>query len=214
MSSTTPNEISQDNPQAFWNVWEVAGNVILALFFFRFLVQAGTGLMACFRISALLLTCKLSLDVFFFLTRRRPKEVSFVPYDWAIAIVGTYCSLLFVTVPGSDNLLGTVVQTFGFVLQVLSILSLNRSFGIVAANRGIKTTGMYKYVRHPLYFAYVISYFGFIMNQPTVHNLTIYVCMTVFLYMRIVTEERLLSKSEEYREYCNSTRCRLIPYVM
>lgn len=214
MSSNDQADQSKVTNRNMWRVWEMLGNVLLAAFFLRFLLSAGSNLMECFRISTLILTLKLSLDVFFLLTRKAANEVSFVPYDWAIAIAGTYCSMFFQTVNGQDHLFGQVVQTVGFSLQLLSILSLNRSFGIVAANRGIKTSGMYKFVRHPLYFAYTISYFGFLLNQLTAYNCIIYTSMMAFLYLRIIAEERLLTQNKEYQEYCQQTRYRLIPFVI
>ncbi len=99
-------------------------------------------------------------------------------------------------------------------LQVYAMLSLNRSIGFVAANRGIKTGGMYRFVRHPLYCAYIIAFFGFLMNHPSAHNICVYSIMVLLLFMRAIAEERLLTKNDEYRAYSKKVRWRLIPYVL
>lgn len=214
MSSPEINNQPLDIKKTAWTIWEIVGNVLLAAFFLRFLISTGVSLQQCFRFSSLLLAIKLSIDVFFLLTRRPANKVSLAPYDWVIGIFGTYCPLFFQTINGQDLVVGQAIQMVGLSLQMLGILSLNRSFGLVAANRGIKKDGMYKYVRHPLYFAYTISYFGFTLNQLTMHNCIIYTCMLGLLYLRIIAEERLLNQSEEYQTYCQSTRWRLIPFVI
>jgi protein-S-isoprenylcysteine O-methyltransferase Ste14 len=110
--------------------------------------------------------------------------------------------------------LGEVIQIFGMMLQVLALFSLNRSIGFVAANRGVKTTGMYRFVRHPLYSAYCVSFLGFVMNHPTKYNICIYCAMLLLLFMRILAEERILLRSGEYAKYTRTVRYRLIPGII
>ena len=42
--------------------------------------------------------------------------------------------------------------------------------GIVAAHRGIKTGGLYRAVRHPIYAAYLLAFGGFVLAHPSGYN--------------------------------------------
>ena len=86
---------------------------------------------------------------------------------------------------------------------------LGRSFGIVAANRGVKVHGPYRLVRHPIYVAEFITTVGFLMSNFTPINLAISVVVTAFTLGRIHAEERVLSQTEEYRAYQAQVRWRL-----
>lgn len=52
-------------------------------------------------------------------------------------------------------------------------LCLWRSFGLVAAHRGLKAGGLYAVVRHPMYAGYVISHVGYLLVAPSWWNLAI-----------------------------------------
>jgi protein-S-isoprenylcysteine O-methyltransferase Ste14 len=194
--------------------WEIAGNVVLSLFFLQFLLAHGREFLVAWRISTLLLVVKVGTDVVFYLIRRMPKEISVSPYDWTIALLGTYMVAFFrPETGGSDLLAAQVLQTLGLGMQVAGMLSLNTSIGITAANRGVKTGGMYRLVRHPLYLSYVLAYGGYLLNQTTWHNAMIYTAAVLLWVLRLMAEERLLMRDETYRAYSQRVRWRLIPFV-
>ena len=110
-------------------------------------------------------------------------------------------------------LAGEILQIIGFILQIGALLALNRSIGILPAHRGIKSAGLYRWVRHPLYTAYVITFLGYLINNQSWSNLAIVVTGTAFIVMRIHYEEALLFKYAEYARYANKMRWRLIPAI-
>lgn len=221
MSGTVPAQSSEGiSPSvnvpadAGRRVWEVATNVILALMFLRFAVQCGEAAWTTMRLSTWLLLAKVSTDVVFFLTRRLPKGVSMSLYDWCIGIIGTFAIVLFRTEhAGRDLLVGQVLQVSGILLQVLAMFSLNRSIGVVAANRGVKTGGLYRYVRHPLYLSYIIAFLGYVVNHPTAWNIGIYAAAVDLWVLRLLAEERFLFRDPQYRDYAAQVRWRLLPGV-
>lgn len=208
-------EASRANGLSSWtNLREIACNVILSLMFLRFAMVHVQSLMDTVRVSTVLLLIKVLTDVFFYLTRRIPKEVSFNPYDWSIALAGTYAIVFFRPVPGSHDLfVGQFLQFGGMVLQIIGMLSLNRSIGMVPANRGIRTGGLYRFVRHPLYLSYTIAFLGFVINQPSYLNICIYVAALLLWILRLLAEERFLLQDEAYRAYAERVRYRMIPGV-
>jgi protein-S-isoprenylcysteine O-methyltransferase Ste14 len=93
------------------------------------------------------------------------------------------------------------------------MLSLNRSFGLLPAHRGVKSDGLYRWVRHPLYSAYLLAQLGSLVNNLTAYNVVIVVAATVFQIIRVRQEERLLTEYADYRAYVEQTRWRLYPGV-
>ena len=194
-------------------VWEITCNVVLSLLFLRFAVQQGQVVTETLRFSSCLLLAKVSTDTVFYLIRSLPKGLSFSLYDWLVGIAGTCSILFFQSQAGEDHLVGQALQVGGIGLQVLAMLSLNRSIGIVAANRGVKTSGLYRFVRHPLYCSYTIAFLGYIINHPTPWNFGVYIAAVALWVLRLLTEERFLMQDPEYRSYAERVRSRLIPGV-
>ena len=106
-----------------------------------------------------------------------------------------------------------VVQLVGFGVVLVALGALGRSFGIVAANRGIKTSGLYSRVRHPAYSGYLVSYLGYVAENPSPRNLILLLIGTSAQLVRMSEEERMLRVDDAYRDYLARVRRRLIPYV-
>lgn len=117
---------------------------------------------------------------------------------------------------GGDPIHGTVgvfLMWFGIYIHLGAKLSLRRSFGCVAADRGIKVQGLYTMVRHPMYFGYFTVHIGYLLIAPSWWNLAVYAVTWSLLVARIFAEERLLQRNPEYQEYSTHVRYRLIPLV-
>lgn len=152
--------------------------------------------------------------VLFLLIRRPTADISQRWQDWAVALAGTSAPLL--VRPAADPWLpevGLGLILFGMIVHIGAKLSLNRSFGLVAANRGVKTAGAYRYVRHPMYLGYIISHIGFLTMAPSIVNFALYGACWTLLVLRIFAEERVLIKDAAYREFMRETPYRLIPLV-
>jgi protein-S-isoprenylcysteine O-methyltransferase Ste14 len=193
---------------------EIALNVGLSVLFLKFAIDHVRSLMDGFRLSTLLLLIKVTTDVVFYLIRRIPKEFSLSLYDWLIGVAGTYSVVCFRPFAnGHDVLIGQILQFGGIGLQVLAMFSLNRSIGMVPANRGVQTGGMYRFVRHPLYLSYVIAFLGYVINQPSMENILVYTAAVLLWVLRLLAEERFLLRDEAYRAYAEKVRSRIIPGV-
>jgi protein-S-isoprenylcysteine O-methyltransferase Ste14 len=106
---------------------------------------------------------------------------------------------------------GSMIQLVGGLLVLAATLRLGRSFGIVAANRGIQTEGLYRVVRHPIYAAYVLAFGGFVLAHPTVMNGVVLAGWLSVQILRIRAEERLLMQDVQYSAYAAHVRYRLLP---
>ena len=101
----------------------------------------------------------------------------------------------------------------GLSMQIAAKINLNRSFGIVPANRGVVTDGFYSIVRHPVYASYLIGHVGFLLLNPNWWNLTVYTSGLAFQVSRMLMEEGLLSHDPLYQAYRQHVRYRLVPGV-
>jgi protein-S-isoprenylcysteine O-methyltransferase Ste14 len=102
----------------------------------------------------------------------------------------------------------------GLLINLWSKLALCRSFGVVAANRGVKTSGPYAFVRHPMYAGYLLVQIGFLMSNPTLWNATVYSVALVLQILRMRAEERILVQDPAYLKYAGEVRFRLLPGVV
>jgi protein-S-isoprenylcysteine O-methyltransferase Ste14 len=101
----------------------------------------------------------------------------------------------------------------GLLVVVLGKLSIGRSFGLIPANRGIVSTGLYRLVRHPIYFGYLVTHAGFVIAHPAGWNLFVLAATDIALMLRAAREERTLMKDEAYRSYAGRVRWRIVPGV-
>lgn len=156
-----------------------------------------------------------ALLVLFFLTRRRSAATSDRPFDWAVGVAGTILPLLMRPrdEPSPLGWLGGPVQITGVAIAIVGLLCLGRSLGVVAANRGVKTVGAYRVVRHPVYAAYLLSYLGYLTSHPSARNVVIIALTVVLLNARAIAEERFLGRDPAYREYLSRTPWRFVPCV-
>lgn len=190
------------------------GNVLLAGLWGTFAWAHLESLHDGFRASVLLILMAEGTQVFFYLTRRPPDSVSRSPYEWTMGLGGTFCPLLLRPTSGDDVLLGQGLLTLGLALQTLGMLSLRRSIGIVPANRGIQTRGLYRLVRHPVYLAYAVGHVGYLVSHSSPHNLLVVMVTLLFQYLRIVAEERFLGHDPLYAAFMRRTRWQVVPFLL
>jgi protein-S-isoprenylcysteine O-methyltransferase Ste14 len=151
-----------------------------------------------------------------YLTARITNDVSFR----LIAVLSTICAtffFLFITLDYGAKLVplwvSAPLQLGGIVWQIVSKATLRRSFGLLPANRGIVSTGTYRFVRHPIYFGYLSSHLGFLLGNFGLYNVALIVAVAFCQIIRIREEEALLLNDPEYQNYAQRVRWRLLPKV-
>jgi protein-S-isoprenylcysteine O-methyltransferase Ste14 len=106
-----------------------------------------------------------------------------------------------------------LLSTAGLSVVIAGKLSLGRSFGLMPANRGVVSTGLYRLVRHPIYMGYLVTHAGFVAANPTFWNTVLLVAADVALMWRAVCEEQTLQQDHAYRSYQQQVRWRVLPGV-
>ena len=118
------------------------------------------------------------------------------------------------TAPSAAALIGNGVQLLGIVAVLAALLSLQRSYGIVPAHRGIRTRGLYNLVRHPLYASELLWMLGFVIANPSPWNIGLWLLDCVLQFTRACAEERFLSVDPVYSAYRTRVKYRLIPRLI
>ena len=147
--------------------------------------------------------------------RRESRRLSRHPWDWFVALGGSFTVLLVRPAAAAivPEFLGVALQLAGTFFEIHAKVFLGRSFGIVAADRGIVVDGPYRIVRHPIYLGYFVTHVGFLLANWSPRNIALYIVIYFFQISRILSEERILSEDSSYREYRGRVRFRLIPGV-
>lgn len=106
-----------------------------------------------------------------------------------------------------------LISGLGLLIVVIGKVSLGRSFGLTPANRGVVCSGVYRFIRHPIYLGYLITHIGFVIANPVSWNVSVLAAADIALIFRAIREERTLGLDPEYRAYMQRVHWRLIPRV-
>jgi protein-S-isoprenylcysteine O-methyltransferase Ste14 len=108
---------------------------------------------------------------------------------------------------------GLIFELFGVMLTQVARVYMGRSFGILPANRGIVSKGPFRWVRHPIYFGWLVLSIGYAMSFATERNVVLIAMTLPFMVWRIGQEEKLLTADPEYRRYMDRVQYRLWPGI-
>lgn len=162
--------------------------------------------------AILLLLISEGLVCFLLIIRRPTSDISLNLEDWIVAASATFLVLL-VNKDGDPFLpgVGAYLLLAGMIIHVSAKLALWRSFGLVAANRGVKVRGLYAYVRHPMYAGYMLCHVGFMLAYPLLWNAVVYAIVWALLVARMTAEEKILMNDPEYQAYARVVPHRVVP---
>jgi protein-S-isoprenylcysteine O-methyltransferase Ste14 len=166
-------------------------------------------------VTGLLLLASEALVVVLTIVRRRTSSVNPSAAARGIALVSMVGPPL-LRAAGAGVLPDAVtaaVSGAGLCLVIAGKLTLGRSFGIVAANRGVVASGPYRLVRHPIYVGYLITHVAFLAAYPTFNNIALVFVSDTALLVRAFLEERTLIADDRYRMYCNEVAWHFVPGV-
>jgi protein-S-isoprenylcysteine O-methyltransferase Ste14 len=146
-----------------------------------------------------------------FFLLRSPNQKTCARWETALAAVGVFLPIVLLRPTGTGlTLAGGIIQGLSLLGIIVAVVSLGRSFGIAPADRGLVTTGLYRWVRHPLYSMETVFYAGFLVANPSWRNLAGFVLCLALHVIRIQREEHILSG---YEGYAGRVRWRMLPMV-
>jgi protein-S-isoprenylcysteine O-methyltransferase Ste14 len=106
---------------------------------------------------------------------------------------------------------GLVLVMLGACLSFASLLSLGRWFGVWPAFRGLAMRGPYRFVRHPMYLAYMLADIGYNLYEYNFGTVLLVIAGWASLFYRIRAEERILLHDAGWSSYVALVRYRLLP---
>lgn len=153
------------------------------------------------------------------LVRRAATRVTLHPLLWLLAFVATYWLFLFgrfadIGVAAAPSWLVFFLSTTSFAISVWARVSLGRSIGLVPANRGLVTTGAYRFVRHPIYTGIYLGYAALALQNWSLRNAVIFGVGVALFVIKSFVEEAFLRQDAQYAHYMARVRWRWFPYVM
>ncbi len=150
-------------------------------------------------------------------------------YVWTASVLFIVVCLWWRPVPGELYRLTGVLALPGYLVQLTGIVLTIRgsaALGVMdlagvsplldgggrqTVTRSLETSGLYGFVRHPLYFAWVL--FVFATPAMTMTRFVFAIVSTLYLAAAIPFEERSLIAQfgEEYRGYQRAVKWRMVP---
>jgi protein-S-isoprenylcysteine O-methyltransferase Ste14 len=119
-------------------------------------------------------------------------------------------------VPPYVSVAGDVLVALGFLLTFIVILQNDYAASTIQVAEGQKvvSTGLYAYVRHPMYAGVLPMLIGIPLALGSWWGLFGLVLIVPTLIWRLIDEEKFLHKNlPGYTEYANKVKYRLIPFV-
>jgi protein-S-isoprenylcysteine O-methyltransferase Ste14 len=194
---------------------ELASKIVIVTLFSSMAMRLATDTARTGHVTGLLLLASEALVVALTLVRR-PSAI--VDRSWLARLLTAFSTfgpplVRPVAQAGTPENFTIVITAVGLMVVVLGKLSLGRSFGLTPANRGIVRTGLYRFVRHPIYLGYLITHVGFVIANPSEWNLVLLGIADMALLLRACREEQTLAGDPAYREYMQRVRWRVLPRV-
>jgi len=201
-------------PAARRDIGDLVSKVAIVTLFSSMAMRLAQDTAQTGHVTSLLLLASESLVVALTIVRRAPAAVD---RTWVARIVTMFATFGPPLVrPNSLNAIApesvtVLISAVGLIIVVTGKISLGRSFGLIPANRGVVSTGMYRFVRHPIYLGYLFTHAGFVIANPLQWNWVMLFVADVALMYRAVLEEKTLATDPAYAEYMQRTRWRIFP---
>lgn len=149
------------------------------------------------------------------LLRRDPIAIDDKLSHQAVALVAFFSGLAFMGQPPTGGptalTISEAVLLGSNLLGMLSLLHLGKSFGILIACREVRTRGVYRLMRHPMYASDMLLRVGYVIGHFSAYTLTLVILSSACYVCRAVLEERFLAQQPDYRAYMARVRHRFVP---
>jgi len=198
------------------DVADIGARFVIVVLFTLMAIRLGADFLATGRLTGLLLLASETLVVVLTVMRRSSSTVD-RSYRARVLTAFSILGPMLVRPSAGGHLapeIATVLMSgAGLMVVIGGKLSLGRSFGLMPANRGVVSNGLYRVVRHPIYLGYLVTHVGFLLANPTPWNFVMLVGGDIALMWRAVCEEQTLQKDPAYRSYQQLVRWRVVPGV-
>ncbi|MDP1815617.1 MAG: methyltransferase [Leadbetterella sp.] len=95
-----------------------------------------------------------------------------------------------------------ILSIFGFIIVLIALFDLDKSltaFPTPKNNSELITSGLYKYVRHPIYTGILLTVFGYSIYSASIPRLIISLLLLILFYFK--THYEAYKLSQKYPDY-------------
>ena len=107
-------------------------------------------------------------------------------------------------------LLGILIIIIAFIIMLVSIKDLGRNlspFPRPINNSNLVTTGIYRFIRHPMYYSLIIISIGVFIIKLSIYYLFLTISLALIIKFKIALEEKyLMNKFKNYLLYKNQVK--------
>ena len=107
-------------------------------------------------------------------------------------------------------LMGILIIIFAIVIMLIAIKDLGRNlspFPRPINNSNLVTKGIYRFVRHPMYYSLIFISFGVFIIKLSIYYLCLSISLSLIIKLKIVLEEQYLNtKFKNYLLYKNEVK--------
>ena len=107
-------------------------------------------------------------------------------------------------------LIGILIIVTAFIIMLIAIKDLGKNLSPLPRpikNSKLVTTGIYRFSRHPMYYALILISFGVFITKLSIYNLFLTISLTLIIIFKIDLEEQYLkNKFKNYSLYKNEIK--------
>ena len=98
-----------------------------------------------------------------------------------------------------------ILSILGFIIVLVALFNLDKAltaFPTPKSNSELITSGLYRYMRHPIYTGILFTVFGYSIYSMSISRLTVSLLLSILFYFKTNYEEQKLSdKYTDYQAY-------------
>ncbi|QED37327.1 isoprenylcysteine carboxylmethyltransferase family protein [Antarcticibacterium arcticum] len=114
-------------------------------------------------------------------------------------------TLFELSVSDDVTIINLILALGGLMIIIISLLQLNKNLTIFPSPKKegeLVTSGLFKYMRHPIYSGILIATFFFALYSQSGYRLVIFLLLAILFYYKSQYEERaLIKKFPQYESY-------------
>jgi protein-S-isoprenylcysteine O-methyltransferase Ste14 len=101
---------------------------------------------------------------------------------------------------------GGCLSVIGMTIAMAAVFNLGSSFAVFVEAGQIVERGLYGYMRHPIYFGYLLHWLGMALVRHRLYTLSFVIVWSCLMIIRaLIEEQKLCRSSAEYRAYRERT---------
>ena len=210
----SPSRVRRFAPADVERLSDIVSRAVVVCLFSMMAIRFGVDFLKTGRVTGLLLLVSEMLVVVLTVMRRSAAAVDRsmrARVLTAVSMLGPSLLKPASVVALMPQVATVAVSAVGLAVVIAGKVTLGRSFGLMPANRGIVSSGVYRIVRHPIYMGYLVTHAAYLAAMPSGWNIAALVVADIALLARAVCEEQTLARDPRYREYQQVVRWRVCP---